>query len=137
MTGSELVLVDSSAWIETIRQTGDRRYGRCVGRLLAEERAATCEVIVAEILQGAISERDLSELSGDLQAMVPLSMAGAGEAAGRLAWRLRQRGIRIEITDLLIAATARIHDAALLHRDKHLTAAAEALELRVIDVDSD
>jgi predicted nucleic acid-binding protein len=63
MAKPELVLIDSSAWVETIRQDGDPAYGRQVDRLLTEERAATCEVVITETLRGAISEAELTALA--------------------------------------------------------------------------
>jgi predicted nucleic acid-binding protein len=133
MAKPELVLIDSSAWIETIRQDGDPAYGRQVDRLLTEERAATCEVVITEILRGAISEAELTALAEELRGLLRLAMDGAGEEGGRLAWALRRRGILVPTTDLLIAATARLNGAALLHRDRHLAEAAEALGLQAIE----
>ena len=134
MTGSQLVLIDSSVWIETVRSEGHPAYIRHVDRLLAEGRAATCEVVIAEVLQGAGSEVALAALAAELGALVRLDMTNAGEAAGRLAWSLRRRGLTIPATDLLIAATARINNAALLHRDRHLTDAADVLGIHTVDV---
>ncbi len=128
-----LVLIDSSAWIEAIRRDGDAHYLEALDQLLAGGQAATCEVVVTEVLRGATSERELLELAADLSGVNALPMDGAGEAAGRLGWTLRGRGLTVPTTDLLIAATAHLHGAALLHRDRHLAVAAEALGLQVIE----
>ena len=127
------MLIDSSAWIEAIRAKGDPAYVAQVEHLLTSQQAATCEVVVTEVLQGATSPVELAALAEDLRGLVPLSMQGAGEEAGRLSWTLRKRGISVHTTDLLIAATAYLHGAALLHRDRHLAEAAEALSLQVIE----
>ena len=92
-----------------------------------------CEVVVAEILQGAVDEREWTKLAGELGALVCLSMEGVGERAGQLALQLRRRGLSIPTTDLLIVATAQMHKAALLHRDQHLTRAAVALGLQTLE----
>ena len=127
------MLIDSSAWIEAIREAGDPDYIAHVDLLLADRRAATCEVVIVEVLQGATSAAELAMLGEQLRGLVPLAMDGAGEEAGRLAWALRRRGVTVQTTDLLIAATAHLHGAALLHRDVHLAQAAEALGLQVVE----
>jgi predicted nucleic acid-binding protein len=127
------VLVDSSAWIETIREDGDRAFWYAVDRLIQDGRAATCEVIVAEVLRGATSWTEHAALADDLRGLALLPMNGAGEEAGRLALALRRRGRTVQTTDLLIAATAHLHGAALLHRDRHLAEAADELGLQVIE----
>jgi len=127
------VLTDTSVWIEALREDGDPECQRRVGELVAEARMATCEVVVVEVLQGALDENHLERLSADLAATTILGMEGAGEEAGRLAWALRQRGLTVHTTDLLIAATAGLHGASLLHRDRHLAEAAEALGLEVVE----
>jgi len=128
-----LVLVDTSVWVETLRIRGDPACRSTMDQLTAQGRVATCEVVIVELLQGALDGRQVDRLSVSLAATTTLGMAGAGEEAGRLGWALRRRGIIVHTTDLLIAATAHLHGAALLHRDRHLGEAAEALGLEIIE----
>ena len=128
-----LVLVDTSVWIEVLRAHGDQACRSLMDELTAQARVATCEVVIVEVLQGAMDVRQLERLSANLAATAILGMHGAGEEAGRLAWALRRRGIVVHTTDLLIAATAHLHGVALLHRDRHLGEAAEALGLQAIE----
>lgn len=133
MTQDGAVLIDSSAWIEALPASGHSPYRVTIDALLRDARAATCEVVVAEVLRGIRPRDQLVRLSGGLAAATCLDMQGAGEEAGRLAWTLRGRGLTVPTTDLLIVAVARLHGAALLHRDRHLAEAAEALGLQVIE----
>jgi len=126
------VLIDSSAWIEALRTDGDEDCRELVSELLLQDRAAVCEVVVAEVLRGAANRGELDELGLQLGAVPCLSMTGAGLEGGELSLRLRRRGRAIPTTDLLIAATASIHGASLLHRDKHLDEAAQAAGVQVI-----
>jgi len=129
---SLLVLIDSSAWIEALRPEGQRAYREMIDELLAEDVAATCQVVIAEVLQGARSPKELAALGEELRALRCLSMEGVGERAGEIAFRLRKQGQRIPTTDLLIAATAAVHETALLHRDEHLDVAAEIAGLHCL-----
>jgi predicted nucleic acid-binding protein len=123
------VLIDASIWIEAFRPGGDPVWRNTVYELLTAERAAVCEVVIAEVLRGARSDDERILLTEDLEATVVLSMAGAGMSAGQLALQLRRSGLSMSTTDLLIAATAALHDAVLLHRDQHLAQAAAVLGL--------
>ena len=123
------VLIDASIWIEAFRPGGDPIWRNTVYELLTAERAAVCEVVIAEVLRGARSDDERVLLAEELESTVVLSLAGAGMSAGQLALQLRRNGLSISTTDLLIAATAALHDAVLLHRDQHLTQAASVLGL--------
>jgi len=125
------VLVDSSAWIHALRPGDDARFRGLVDSLLASGSVATCEIVVAELLRGARSDEEFARLREALGDVAHLDLAGVGYAAGELALRLRGAGITIPTTDLLIAATASHHGVSLLHRDKHLALAAEALAIPV------
>jgi predicted nucleic acid-binding protein len=128
-----LVLVDTSIWIEVLRGTASPALEGCVDGLVTARRACTCEVIVAELVAGASDEVQLQELCAGLRGTEMLGMRGAGYTAGTLSLQLRRRGATVHTTDLLIAATAHLHGAALLHRDRHLAEAAEALGLEVLE----
>jgi len=128
-----LVLVDSSAWIAALRSGGEGSSRVALDTLLADRGAATCPVIVTELLQGAISARGLEALADELRWLPLLSMEQAGEPAGRAAWHLRRQGITVPTTDLLIAATALVHGARLMHQDRHLRLIAQALGVETLE----
>jgi predicted nucleic acid-binding protein len=125
-----LVLIDSSAWIEAIHPRGREDCRAQVADLIGASLAATCDIVVAEVLRGAASREALDELLEGMGSLERLPLDGTGPFAGELALDLRRQGLALPTTDLLIAATARLHGVALLHRDKHLAVAAEALGLR-------
>ena len=116
-----LVLIDTSVWIEALRPGGDEGCRRAVARLVEEGQAATCEIIIAELLRGAADEEQAKEWAGMLRALEVLPMDGVAEVAGRISRRGRARGMTQPLGDVLIAAVALKHGAALLHRDRHLS----------------
>lgn len=128
----DLVLVDSSVWLEAIHPQGLAACKALVREALLEARVATCEVILAEVLKGARTEEAFAQLTDGMGAVHRLSMEGVGEAAGRLSLALRGKGVTLPTTDLLIAATAWVHGVTLAHRDQHLAVAAEELGLDVV-----
>jgi len=124
-----LVLIDTSVWIEAIHPQGREECRIVVGQLMGDGRAATCELVIAEVLKGAATQVALAELRDGMSTLVCLDMRGAGTAAGTLALALRHQGLTIPATDLLIAAVAQTHGAAILHRDRHLSRAAAIIGL--------
>ena len=114
-----LTLVETSAWIETMRPKGDVPTREKVIELLREKRAAWCEMIKLELWCGALAKEmpDLEALAIDAVALE--TTPKVWENANALARKARARGLTIPSTDLLIFACAEVHGVEILHRDKH------------------
>lgn len=125
------VLVDSSAWIEFLRDTGSPAC-REVDRLLAREIAVT-DAIVMEVLAGARDDQHLRDLRGLLgrAVLVPTSSSDYVTAAS-IHRSCRAQGERVRrLVDCLIAAVAIRQDLALLHQDADFDAIARHSPLRI------
>ena len=129
MSADGPVLVDSSVWIECFRPDGEEACRRETAALLIAGRAVTCEVVLAEVLRGAMTPAAWEAMSSRMGSVSRLSMDGMGSLAGSLARQLEAKGLTLPTTDLLIAAVAQSHGAAILHRDRHLSRAAEIIGL--------
>lgn len=119
-TGSEGTVVDTSCWIEAMREHGDDAIRRRVGELLETGCARFTEIVRLELwngLSGASQRRFLRELE-ELVETVPTTPAVWSEARA-LAERSRERGVTVPATDLLVFAAARVHGLGLLHHDTH------------------
>src|SRR5919205_2571482 len=101
-----LILIDTSAWIEFLRDTGSPVCRR-VDDLLDDE-IATCHPIRMEVLAGARDERHLNDLRRLLaRASLLPTRAGLYEQAAALYRACRQGGETVrKLIDCLIAATA-------------------------------
>ena len=112
-----MIVVDTSAWIEFLRDTGSP-VCRAVDELLDAD-LAVCDPISMEILAGARDDSHLSQLRGLLNraTMLPTTPADYDEAAG-LYRMCRRRGETVrKLMDCLIAAVAIRAGAELLHAD--------------------
>jgi predicted nucleic acid-binding protein len=127
---SEPVLVDTSAWVEFLRDTGSRAARR-VDEMLAGE-LVTCDVVVMEVLAGARSEVHLSQLRGLLARCRRVATTAEDyETAALLLRTCRRRGLTVRrLTDCLIAAVAIRHDVAVLHADADFDALARCTPVR-------
>lgn len=121
------MLIDTSVWIEALRPQGDETCRRLVAALVATGQAATCEVVMAELLCGARDDEQAAEWADALRGTRVLAMEGVGEIAGRIGRIMRQRGRSVPGADLLVAAVALRHGVGLLHRDRHIAEIAEAM----------
>jgi predicted nucleic acid-binding protein len=88
-----------------------------------------CAVVRLEILHSARSASEYEQIEQDLAAFRDLRMDAETIATGVSAQReLAKRGRhRVPIPDLLIAACAQQHHAAVLHLDRHYDTLAEVL----------
>jgi predicted nucleic acid-binding protein len=117
---TDRVLVDTSAWIETLRRNGDPEVRASVRAATREGRAVLCDLVLLELwngAQGADEHRVLRELELTIE-KVPTSPA-VWEMASELARICRRAGVSAPVTDILIAACAEHHRLGLLHRDAH------------------
>jgi predicted nucleic acid-binding protein len=121
------VLIDTSVWIEALQRDGCWQCRRVVEELVSEGRAATCEVIMAELLRGARDDGEGEKWSQMLRALEVLQMDGVAEVAGRIGRACQRQGWTQPLGDVLVAAVALKHGAALLHRDRHLSQIAELM----------
>ena len=126
-----MILVDTSAWVEFLRDAGTPVCAR-VDELL-EADIATCHPIRMEVLAGARDERHLESLRGMLAraALVPVEPMDYEEAAAL--YRICRRGgetVR-KLIDCLIAALAIRADLSLLHADADFEVLARHTALRI------
>jgi predicted nucleic acid-binding protein len=117
---AERFLIDTSAWVETLRSGGEPAVRTRVSGLVAEDRAVLCDLVRVELWNGARGtgeHRLLRELEEQLET-VPTT-AEVWDLARGLARSSRREGLTLPAADLLITACARHHGLGLVHRDAH------------------
>lgn len=132
-----MILVDTSAWIEYLRDTDDPVVSRLDGLLAAGADVRITEPIVMELLAGADTPRresSISQLTNGLP-LLPLDPALDYRAAAQLFVAARRVGHPIRsLNDCLIAAVALRHAAPLLQRDRDFAFLAEIAPLRLLGI---
>ena len=114
-----MILVDTSVWIEVLRDRAGRRSAALEKELDGEETVLS-RFQQLELLQGARDEREWSLLWEYLEVQHYLECGPTSWAdAARIFFDLRRRGktVRSPI-DCCIAQLAIEHDVLLLHRDR-------------------
>ena len=126
-----MILVDTSAWIEFLRDTGSATCER-VETLLGAE-IATCDAVRMEVLAGARDERHLQSLRGLLARaiLIPTSPRDYDNAAA-LYRQCRRKGETVRKSiDCLIAAVAISAEVPILHNDVDFDVLARHTPLQV------
>ena len=130
-----MILVDTSAWIEFLRDTGSSVCNR-VEELIGSE-FAVCDPIRMEVLAGARNERHLRSLRGLLAraTLLPTAPADYDEAAA-LYRVCRSEGETVrKLIDCLIASIAIRAGATVLHHDSDFDVLARHTGLQVDTLD--
>ena len=126
-----MILIDTSAWIEFLRDTGSPICER-VDDLLAAE-IATCDVVRMEVLAGARNEQHLQQLRRLLARASTMPTEPVDyDAAAALYRTCRQQGHTVrKLIDCLIAAVAIRGNIPVLHMDVDFDILAQHTSLQV------
>lgn len=121
MGKAEIVLIDTSSWIEALRTTGNEGVRNRVRHLMVEARAAWCDMVAVELWNGArgtYERQKLAELEREITLLQ--TTPEVWKAACALAQRCRLAGKTVPSADLVITACAVIHNADIEHCDSHM-----------------
>lgn len=115
-----MILVDSSAWIEFYRSSGDAGVAGAVARAIEEDAVCTNGIIQAEIVSFAPDRKSFQQLTADFRAFHWFELERKDfDLAANMGFDLRRRGLTVPATDLIIAACAIRARAKLYHLDFH------------------
>ena len=127
-----MILVDSSVWIDYFRGIATPQAEH-LDSLLGTEPIATGDLILTEVLQGFVSDRDFNQAKKLLTSLVVVDLVGQDIAiqAAKNFRALRERGITIRKTiDTVIATRCIASSLVLLYSDKDFDPFVEHLGLR-------
>jgi predicted nucleic acid-binding protein len=112
-----MILVDTSAWVEFLRDTGSALCVRVQNIL--EGQIATCHPVRMELLAGARDDKQLRDLRSLLARAVTIPTRPADfEEAAALYRSCRRNGATVrKMMDCLIAAQAIRNGSSILHGD--------------------
>ena len=112
-----LVLVDKSAWEQRSHSASAKER---IDRLAASGRAATCLPVALEQLYSARNQKDFTSRREalDLLVWLPITPAVENQAIETMAKMAETGQHRVPLPDVMIAATALVHGATILHYDR-------------------
>ncbi len=126
-----MILIDTSAWVEFLRNTGSSACERV--NLALEDDFIICDAIRMEVLAGARTEQNLDSLRRLLAmaTLIPTDSTHYGLAA-MLFRHCRSQGATVrKLIDCLIAAVAIRADIPILHYDRDFDVLARHTKLKI------
>lgn len=127
-----MILVDSSVWIDYFRGTRTPQTDK-LDSLLGVEPIATGDLILTEVLQGFVSDRDFNQARKLMTSLVIVDLAGQGVAiqAARNFRVLRSLGVTVcKTIDTVIATRCMESGLHLLYSNRDFDPFVEHLGLR-------
>lgn len=112
------VLIDTSVWIEFFRQR--EPYHGMVVKLIDDDQIVCCGIIIAELMQGAKSDKELAVLDDFLKVFTFIpETPELWAATGKLSGKLRRKGITVGLSDCFIATAASSAKVQVATLDSH------------------
>lgn len=127
-----MILVDSSVWIDYFRGTPTPEADM-LDTLLGSEPLVIGDLVLAEVLQGFVSDRDFKQAMDLLTALTVIDLGGRDIAiqAARNFRALRALGVTVRKTiDTVIATRCIESDIRLLYSDRDFDPFVQHLGLR-------
>ena len=127
-----MILVDSSVWIDYFRGKVTPQSEE-LDALLGNEPIATGDLILAEVLQGFVAEKDFNQARKLLTSLVVIDIGGSdvAVAAARNFRALRALGVTVRKTiDTIIATRCIVSGLSLLYSDRDFDPFVKHLGLR-------
>jgi predicted nucleic acid-binding protein len=111
-------VADTSTWVEFLRPSGNRKIQEELTNLIRAGNAAITDWIILELMVGIRSNQDSAHLLSRLIHVHRLPFPeDAWPRAWNLAASLRKKAVTPSASECLIATTAILHGAILVHCD--------------------
>jgi len=127
------VLIDTSVWIDYLQGSAQPVLQQFVDDALAGKEDVVPKIVIAELIQGARTEKDIEFIKELLEAF---TIVGEGEKswfnAGILSFDLKKKGKTINLADCYISVIAKENRASLLTLGKHFKDIQKEIGLELI-----
>ena len=115
----ERVLIDTSVWIAFFRNTSPELSEK-VEELISNAEVCVPHIVIAELIQGAKSDREISTIESFVDAFTIVDQTeNTWTKAGKLAYNLKKRGKTINLADCYIAVIAQEQACRIYTLDVH------------------
>ena len=128
----EKILIDTSIWIDYFRNKSSK-ISEKVDSILSNHEVYVPKIVIAELIQGAESEREISVIEDFLGAFNIIDQKeDTWLKTGRLCFNLRKKGKNVNLTDCYIAIIADEHKCQILTLDEHFKEIQKMLPITLI-----
>ena len=129
-------MIDTSAWIEFFRNRNSG-ISEQVDDCLASCEVCVPRIVLAELIQGAKSDREITVIQGFFRAFTIIDQSDdSWLKAGKLSYTLRRKGNTTNLTDCYIAVIAEENNCAIFTLDRHFKIIQQHAGIQLIDPES-
>lgn len=129
---NDKVLIDTSVWIDYL-QKATPSLSEMVDGILLQNKIYVPKIVIAELIQGSHSEREISLIKTFLDTF---NIVGENDntwvKAGELSYSLKKAGKALNLADCYIAVIAREHNCSILTLDKHFKEIRSKIDINLI-----
>lgn len=128
---AERILIDTSVWIEYFRNRSSNISNK-VDEALSKKEVFVPKIVIAELIQGAKSEREVSIIRDFLEAFHIIDQKeDTWVKAGELFFNLKKKGKMVNLTDCYIAVIAQEHHCQIFTLDEHFKEIQKSLTIHL------
>lgn len=126
------VLIDTSVWIAYFKNK-DSRLAEKVGEVLTSADVHVPKVVIAELIQGAKSEKEISVIEEFIEAFNIIDQKeDTWLKAGRLSFSMKKKGLTVHIVDCYISILAFENNCSIFTLDEHFKGIKRFLKVRLL-----
>src|SRR4030042_6226380 len=127
------ILIDTSVWINYFKGA-DAQLNDVVDDILTEAGIVIPKVGMAELLQGAKTEKEISVIEEFMGAFHVIDQTeDTWLKAGKLAFQMKRKGTNVHLTDCYIAVLATEYDCMILYLDEHFSTIKKFLRIELYE----
>jgi len=128
------VLIDTSVWINFFRDKSPT-FSQKVDEFLAKNEIYVPTIVVAELIQGSKSDREVMAVKEFLEAFHIIDQKeDTWIKAGELSYQLKKNGKRVNLADCYISIIAKENGCQIFTLDDHFKDIKTAIEIELVDV---
>ena len=126
------ILVDTSIWIDYFKNRSSRIAGK-LDEMLVKDEVYVPKIVIAELIQGARSEREISIIEEFVEAFNIIDQGeGTWAKAGKLSFTLKRKGKNINLSDCYIAVIAQEYDCQIFTLDVHFKEIQKYIDINLV-----
>ena len=130
---AEKILIDTSIWIDYF-QNKSSLISEKVDKILSENEVFVPKIVIAELIQGAKSEKEISIIEDFLDAFhIVDQKEDTWLKAGRLSYDLKKKGKTIHLLDCYITAIAQEHKCKIFTLNRHFNETQSIADISLIE----
>ena len=130
---AEKILIDTSIWIDYF-QNKSSIISEKVDKILSENEVLVPKIVIAELIQGAKSEKEISIIEDFLDAFhIVDQKEDTWLKAGRLSYDLKKKGKTINLFDCYITTIAQEHECKIFTLNRHFKEIQSIADISLIE----